>query len=163
MKNEISRKKYRQVGHARDVNRIGSSIPKGILPCSAIGTVLSIAFTLLLGFIMAAILYRTADPARYIVPTAFSVLYISALIGGFFASKVNGGSALLCGLLTGAMLLALTFIISLLVSSELSSDYGIIENISLRAALIVCTILGAFIGITKQHSKKQKKKNHKKR
>lgn len=163
MKNEISRKKYRQVGHARDLNTIGTLVPKGILPCSVIGAAISVAFTILLVFIMAAILYRTADPASYVVPAAFSVLYISALVGGFFASKTNGGSALLCGLFTGAILLALMFIISLLVSNELSSDYGIIENISLRAVLIVCAILGAFIGTAKQHSKSQKRKNHKKR
>lgn len=163
MKNEISRKKYKSVGHARDVNSIRNFAPKGIVPCSAIGVGVSVIMAILLGFISAALIYKTADPASYIVPTAFSVLYISALIGGFFASKLNGGSALLCGLLSGALLLAFAFIISLPISSSLSSGYKIIEGLSLRAAVIVCTIIGAFIGTSKQNSKSKKRKNHKKR
>ena len=163
MKGEISRKKYKSVGHAREVNAMGSAIPKGILPCSAIGVAASVICVILLGFIMAAIIYRTSDPTSYIVPAAFSALYISSLIGGFFSSKLNGGSALLCGLLTGAMLLVVMFLISLPVSNDLSADLGIIENISLRAAIMVCTILGAFIGVTKQRSKSKKRKTNKKR
>lgn len=163
MKNEISRKKYRSIGHARDINSIRAFAPKGILLCSAIGVGISAIMALLLGFIMTSVIYKTADPASYIVPAAFSALYISALGGGFFASKLNGGSALLCGLLTGAMLLAIAFIISLSINNELSSGYGIIENISLRAALIVCTVIGAFIGTTKQNPQSKKRKKHKKR
>ena len=163
MKNEISRKKYKSVGHARNLNSINPFSPKGIMPCSLMGAAFSLIMAVLLGLISAALIYKTADPASFVVPAALSALYISALLGGFFASRLNGGSALLCGLLTGVILAALTFILSLPINESLSSDYKIIESLSLRTAVIVCTIIGAFIGVTKQNSKSKKRKNHKKR
>lgn len=163
MRNEISRKKYKFVGHAHDVNKIRATVPKVILKCSAIGCFSAIVLSVMLGIIAAVILYQTGDPARYVTPVAFSVLYISALTGGFFASKLNGRSALLCGILSGTMILAFIILTSLLVNDHSNADYGVIELVLLYGAVIVCAIIGAFIGTTRKNSKYKKRKNRKKR
>ena len=163
MKNEISRSKHRLNGHARGIDGIKSFTPKGLLPCSAVGAAIAVLCALLLTFAVSAILYSTSDPSRLITPAAFSVLYISALAGGFAAARFNRGSALLCGLLVGAMLVVFGFTVSLPISRSLSSDYGIPVEIGLRVAVIVCSLIGAFIGVTKNTTNVKKRKIHKKR
>lgn len=162
MKNETSRNRYSQNGHARGLSGIKSLAPQGIIPCTVSGILISVAVILLLSIIVSAIIYQTDDPAIYVAPAAYSVLYVSALMGGFMAARFNKKSALLCGLIVGCGLILLTFIISLTIPKELSTDYGIIENISLRLAIIVCSIIGAFIGVSDRSTVK-KRKNHKKR
>ena len=163
MKNEISRSKHRLNGHARGIEGIKSFSPKGIFPCSAVGAAIAVLTAILLTFAVSAILYSTADPTRFIAPAALSVLYISALAGGFAAARFNRGSALLCGLLVGVMMLAFAFTVSLPISKNLSSDYGVLSAIGLRAAVIACALIGAFIGVTKNSTSVKKRKNHKKR
>lgn len=163
MKNQLLQKRHRLSGHARDIGARTSYVPKGIIPCSLAGCGIAFALAILLAFIMAAVIYRTADPARYVAPAAFSALYISAFIGGVSASSLNRGSALLCGGLCGIMLLVLAFLLSLFIGSEAAAEYSLIEGILLRSAVIVCSVFGAFIGTTKKISKNKKRKNHKKR
>lgn len=161
MRNEISRKSHRQAGHAVGLDAF---IKKGILPCSLMGALVAVLTAVLLAFVLAAILYKTADPARYVTPTAFSALYVSALLGGFTATRLNKGSALLCGLAVGVLLVALAFVASLPVGNKLSSDYGITLSVALRAAVIGCALMGAFIGAAKSFdTKNKKKKQHIKR
>ncbi len=163
MKNKVSKNPLRSVGHARVSDGISSHMPKGFFRCSLMGTVIAMAIGVLLAIIVAFVIYQTADPTRYITPAALSVLYISSLFGGFAAARFNRGSALLCGLTTGALLLAATFIFSLPISENMSSDYNVINAVALRAAVLVCSIIGAFIGVSKKKPDKKRKKNYKKR
>ena len=163
MKNKVSKNSLRSVGHARVSDGIGSHMPKGFFRCSLLGAAIAMALGTVLAVVVAFALYQAADPTRYITPAALSVLYISSLLGGFAATRLNLGSALLCGLTTGALLLAVSFIISLAISPSMSSEYNIINAIALRAAVLVCSIIGAFIGVSKKKHDKKRRKNYKKR
>ena len=163
MKNKVSKNSLRSIGHARITGGIKTRVPKGFLSCSLIGAVIAIAISALLAVVLSYVLYKTDDPTRYLTPVALSVLYISALMGGFRAVRFNKGSALLCGLITGVLLLAVTFIFSLPIKQSLSSDHSILNAVALRAAVVVCSIIGAFIGISKPNPDKKRRKNHKKR
>jgi putative membrane protein (TIGR04086 family) len=163
MKNKVSKNSSRSIGHARITGGIKARVPKGFLPCSLIGALIAIAISAVLAIVFSYILYKTADPTRYLTPVALSVLYVSALLGGFIAVRFNSGSALLCGLVTGVLLIAITFIFSLLVKQSLSSDHSAMDAIALRATIPVCSIIGAFIGNSKPSSDKKRRKNHKKR
>lgn len=160
MKNEILRKKYKTVGHARHTDRLGSFTPRGVLCCSALGAAASLVCGILLGLVMALVLYRTADPARYVTPAALSVLYVSALLGGTIAYRANKRSALLCGAISGAILLAIMLLVSLPFGIG-SSDHGIISALTLRALVIAASVVGAFMGAIEPS--KKKRKNYKKR
>ena len=162
MKDKISKDKYLSGGHAHKGLFSNLPSPRGIIPCAVIGSFIALVGVVIITFVISAILYQTEDPTKYIMPAAFSSLYISSLFGGFTASKLNKGSALLCGIGVGVILLLLTFVISLVIPNEHSSDYGVLESLSLRAALAICPVLGAFIGVSGA-SKSKKRKNHKKR
>ena len=163
MKNKVSKNRLRSVGHARVSDTIGSHMPKGFFRCSLAGAVTVMAIGTVLAVVLAFVIYKTADPTRYITPAALSALYISSLLGGFAAARLNKGSALLCGLTTGALLLATTFIISLPISENMSAEYNLINAVALRAAVLVCSIIGAFIGVSKKTTDKKRRKNYKKR
>ncbi len=163
MKNKVSQKSARTISHGRTTDRIKSYTPKGILPCSAIGTLVGIAAVLALALLLSYLLYQTADPGKYVTPVALSALYISAFIGGFTSSRLNKGSALLCGVSVGAMLTVLTFLLSLAVNGRLSADYGLAGSLALRAAIIVCSVIGAYVGAMKKEQNKKRNNKYKKR
>ena len=163
MKNELSKKRYRTVGHAHEVERIKSYFPKKLFPSVGMGVLTSIISMMALSVLMALIIYRTADPASYVTPAAYTALYISALIAGLASSKLNKRSALLCGLLTGGLLLAICFIMGLILSGAHSSDYSVVEDLLLKCAVLVCSVIGAFIGSTQKTRKNKKRNTYKKR
>ena len=163
MKNKVSKNSSRSIGHAHMTSSIKTRVPKGFLSCSLVGAVIAIGISAILAIVFSYILYKTPDPTSYLTPIALSVLYISALLGGFISVRLNRGSALLCGLVTGVLLLAVAFILSLPINPSLSADHSIMEAVSLRVVVIICSITGAFIGISKPSPDKKRRKNHKKR
>ena len=163
MKNELSKKRYRTVGHAHEVERIKSYFPKKLFPSVGMGVLISIISIAALSLLMALIIYKTADPASYVTPAAYTVLYISALMAGFSATKLNRRSPLLCGLLTGGALIAISFIMGFVLNDSLSSGYSLIHGLLLKCAILVCSILGAFIGSTQKTRKNKKRNTYKKR
>ena len=149
--------------HTKLYGRSLRKAPKGFLRCSAIGALVAVASLLILAFLMSYVLYMTDDPGRYVAPTAYCVLYISSFIGGYFAVKLNRVSALLCGITIGAVLAVLTFLLSLTLNHTLSSDYGIVGSLTLRMAIIVCAVIGAYIGTIKKENNKKRDYKYKKR
>ena len=131
---------------------------RGFLRCSVIGAISSIGIALILGVIASLILFKTKDPLKLIVPSALSVLYISTLLGGYIASRINKCSAMLTGLLSSLFVLLFLLFISLFIPASHSSGYGILSSISLRLALVVSSLVGAFIGISNKKSAKKRKK-----
>lgn len=163
MKNTVSTKKRHDGGHARFTDKAHSRAPKGLIPCSLTGVTVAVGAMLLLSLALSAVVYSTSDPSAYVTPVAFTVLYISALAGGFTASRLNRHSAVLCGVTVGMVLLVIMFVFSLAVKSSLGADYGVEGEIGLRAAVIVCSLMGAFIGVMKNTNTNKNIKKHKKR
>lgn len=137
------------------------SLPKtksgGIIRSTLRGYLFSLAIGTVMTILLSAVVYSLSDPNRYITPVAFCILYISALLGGFFSARFNRGSALLCGGLYALMMLATMFLISLLFSNNFSSDLSLLPAIGLRGIAAALSIVGAMVG-THQPSKKRKRK-----
>ena len=163
MKNKASQKRAYTSAHSRTSERIGRKAPKGIIPCSVAGALVSIILLLIMAVVLSYLLSKTADPIRYVTPTAFSALYLSALIGGFVATGLNKCSALLCGICVGSMLAAFGFLVSLAVDSSLASGMTLTNSILLRLVIIVCSTIGAYIGVIKKTPDRKRYNKHKKR
>ena len=163
MKDKVWQKNRAVHRRSADNGLFKSGFPKGIVHCCAVGLLFSVILGVFLALVMSWIICETDDPARYVTPTALIALYVPAFFGGFAAAVLNKKSALLCGLGVGVMLVALMFIASLLISNTLSGENGVISAVALRMAVLVSSILGAFVGITKKSSRKKCAKKHKKR
>ncbi len=133
---------------------------RSFLRCSVIGALSSIGITLLLGVVASLILFKTNDPLKYITPSALSILYVSTLLGGYISSRINKRSAVLCGLLSSIFVLLVFFLVSLFIPVSHSSGYDVLGEVALKLAVIVSSIVGAFIGTgnNKKSSVKRKKK-----
>ena len=145
----------------RRTKPFGSSLPKtkpsSIFRSTLRGYLYSLGIGAVMTLILSFLVYSLADPNRYILPVSFCILYISALFGGFLSAKINRGSALLCGLLNGVMLIVTMLLISFLLSGTYSADYTPGLAVGLRGIAILLSVLGAMIG-THKTSKKPKRK-----
>ena len=150
-------KTQKRTDHRGLTGSIKASVPRGILSSSLRGLAAALILGLVLLIAISAIVYTTDDPTRFVIPAAFTVLYISFFGGGLIAARSNRGSALLCGGLTSLMLLALLFVASLFVSPSLSADFGIPMSLGLRGIAMVVSLIGAFLGAGEKKSKKKKK------
>ena len=142
--------------NTRLTDRIKSPAPRGILACSLRGLIASVFCLAILLFPISAIVYASADPNHYVIPASLLILYVSSLVGGFSAAKLNRGSALLCGILTGLLYLAILIPCSLLIDPTLSSDPGVALSLGLKGILLVVSVLGALIGVTNKKKRKRK-------
>ena len=141
----------------RFTDPIKSPEPKSLFLNSVRGALVSLAACIILLLLSSVAVYSTADPNRYVAPTAVCVLLISALFGGFAAARMNGRSALLCGSATALIFLTILFLLSFTVSGSFSLGYSASLAFGIRGIAIGISILGAFIG------SKPKKQKHKRR
>lgn len=137
---------------------IPSTARGGFLRCSVLGAISSLGIAILLGVVVSIILFKTSDPLKFIVPSALSILYISTMLGGYIASRINKRSPIICGLLSSLFVLLFSLLVSLFVPVSHSSGYDIFSAIGLRLAVIVSSVVGAFIGTNYNKSKNTKKK-----
>ena len=146
----------------RRTKPFGSSLPKaktgGILHSTLRGYLVSLAIGVAMTLIFSAVVYSLADPNRYITPVSFCILYISSLLGGFFSAKFNRGSALLCGLLYAAMLVASMLFVSFLLNGNYSADRSLGLSVGLRGIAAMLSVLGAMIATHKSPPQKRKRK-----
>lgn len=145
-------------GHARFSERIPASVPRNIFKSTAQSFLIVLVLLLASAVLVAALIYSLADPNRYIAPASMSLLYIFSLLGGFLSAKRHGGSALLCGLLFAAMMLATMMLTSLFFPLSLSADRSLAFEIGLRGIAIALSIAGAMIGTKPKKRKVMKRK-----
>lgn len=133
------------------------------LRASLFGFLISVALGALLLFVGTAVAYSTADPLPLIPPIAYTVLYLSALFGGFACAKLNKRAPYLtCSLCSGAFLL-LGFVISALIPDSNDSVSSLGASLLLRSAEILIFFLGAAIGASSSSTTSRgRKKHHKK-
>ena len=81
------------------------------------------------------------------------VIYISALIGGFVSVRQNKKDALLCGIVSGAMLALCFFVISLFFADG-SSSYSFLIELILRGAMLLMSVFGAFAGLNRGNKRR---------
>lgn len=159
----MTSKTSKNQGHAHRRNKLTDSIKapakQGILFATIRGVLASVILFLLLLAIATVVLYRCADPTRWVMPTSLTVLYVCCFFGGLIGAKQNRGGALLCGVTVSSLFLLLLFIASLLLNPTLSAEHSLPLSFGLRGIGIALAIPGAFLGTGE---KKNKKKNHKK-
>jgi len=122
------------------------------------GLLISLVIGLVLVFAAAAVCYSNDDPDKLTIPLSLAALYMSALVAGFTAVRKNGGSALLCGILSGLFLSAFYIILSLIFKGSHAITSSFPASLGLRALITVFSIFGAFLGLNLKKSGNPKKK-----
>ena len=128
--------------------------PERTLTCSLLGVAVALISALFVMIIFAIIALFSKDPAPVSRIGGYFALYLSAMIGGFFAYRKCGGYALLSGALVGGAYFVLTLLLSMTV--PLSMNMGL--SIALRALLIGASIGGAYLGAYKPAPKRRKRR-----
>lgn len=143
--------------HKTFTDSIPRTRPLGIFHATLKGYLFSLGIGAILTLSLSFLVYSLSDPARYVTPVAFCILYISALLGGFLSAKFNHGSALLCGLLYSAMMLITMLAVSLFFNKSFSADHPLSLAIGLRGVAVLLAITGAMIGTHKRKQKRRRK------
>ena len=157
MNSRLSKRKGRASEGQAWTGKLKSRAPRGILSCSLCGFGIAIAVGICLLLALSAVIYSTNDPNRFVSPASLSVLYISSLFGGFSAARLNRGSALLCGLLSSCMLLAILFLTSLFVEPSPAVDTSLVAAIGQRGIAVGISVLGAAIGVSNQKKRPKRR------
>lgn len=109
--------------------------------------------TLIIGAILlvitAFIAYSASDPDAIIDPLSVSVLMLSAVLGGFVASRRCGHAAVVCGAVSGVLFCIALFIVSLCFGEEtcetLAPRISQLASLCLKLAVVALEVLGAVI------------------
>lgn len=149
----ISRKKAAR-RHRRSVTEGGATV-KSILWALPI----TVATGLLLLFIATALLMCASDPDRYHTVAGLALIYLTALIGGFAAVRLNRRSApLLCGLGEGILLLVLLLAVGLLLPTALKSGRPTGITLLTHGALLLAALIGALLGARPARDQRKRKR-----
>ncbi len=108
-----------------------------------------IGISLLLLFVMTAIVLWAADPDAMLAPMAMAGLGVSSLIGGIIAARRCGGHSLLCGLCTGLLLTFLLWILTLFIDrTDPTMTLGVSTwgQMALHAVVVALAGAGGMIG-----------------
>ena len=127
--------------------RSASAQPSSLLLIrnAAFGALVAALCSLLLLLLGAALCLLSSHPLALIRPIGLCSLFLSALVGGFVSVRRHGRSALLCGLLCGALLLLFYKGISLFADpSEALFSFSV--SLILSLLVPVFSIFGAFLG-----------------
>ncbi|MBQ8440059.1 MAG: TIGR04086 family membrane protein [Clostridia bacterium] len=123
----------------------------------------SLLFTVLSGFgillILSLIAYFYKDPNALILPLALAGAALTAFLGGIWAVRIHGHSALICGLLNGCLLMGLMMLLSLFFTDR-GAGYSTGIACLLHAGVPFLSVLGAYSGL--RRSPKKKNRNHSK-
>lgn len=129
-----------------------------VIRSSFIGLGVSLIFAVVLWFVASAVAYANKDPDAVAGGLGFAAIYISSMAAGFAAVRVNGHSALFCGLLSGGLLALLMFFVSIFFNSSYSSDYPFILALGMRGIMVLFSVFGAFAGLHRTSRKKRGKR-----
>jgi len=138
------------------------STSSATLPRTAKSVFLGSGIALISVFILIIILSAFSlvfnDPNKMIVPFALTAILVSSFIGGFISSKLNSSSALICGLLCGAILLVFYLFGSFIFKSQASSA-TMLHILGFRICVPIMSVIGAYLGIKpskpKRHTHKR--------
>ena len=143
-------KKVRKKGRGEDLPPLTA-----VFKSSLIGFGAAVVSALVLWVVASLIAYACDDPDSVVGALGLSVIYLSALIGGFVAVRYNKKDALICGMLSGAMLTLLFFVISLLF--EDNSSYSLLTELLLRGAMMLMSVFGAFAGLHRKDRRRKRR------
>ena len=136
------------------------SRPAGLVPSAFRGLIAAFACALAIAAACALAAISMHDPGKYVGAFALASLLIAAFAGGFAAARKKGDSTLICGALTAAFILAAVSLLALVFSVKMN-----VPAFALRAlGVLVCSVLGANVGVgSRTEGKKKKKTAHRTR
>ena len=141
------------------MNRTASKESGALLPSLLYGAASFAIVSISLSALFSALALFLDNPHGYTGIFACASLFCAAFAGGFSAVRKRGSATLLCGALTGALILAMVALSALC--------FSVPQNLSvfaLRAPLVLlCSILGANVGVgSRGRANGKKKKKHRK-
>ena len=150
--------KYRKARTPKKREDENTLLWKGILGTLLLS--LAVGGGLLLFFSL--VLTLTPDPLAFVLPLGLLASALTALLGGFFATRIYHLAPLGAGLINGILLLALSLLFSLLFgkhAATYATGYSAVVSALLHVALIGISLGGAFLG-AREHipNKKHKRK-----
>ena len=135
-----------------------------LLRASLKGTGIGLALSAILAVIICASILGLKNPGALVFPLSLGALYLSSFIAGLIATRANGGSALVCGLISGGSFMLSYMLISLFFSAELSARYGFWISLLFHALIIVFSVLGGYVatsgGVKRNSHKRQLARKH---
>ncbi len=138
----------------RASGEVKSTLPSARHILKSMAITLGVGLLLLLSLSLA--LYFSPSPSPMIQPAGLVAAALTALIGGFAASRIHGQSALLCGLINGAGLMAIMLLLSLFFAKH-ASAYSAAISCLLHACVPVLSVAGAYLGLRRAPKKKKRK------
>ena len=104
---------------------------------------------------LSLVAYFYSDPDRLIRPLGLFASGLTALIGGFAATRIHGHAALLCGLFNGSCTMALMILLSLFLGGH-AAGYSVGISLLLHVGFLALSVLGAYLGLRKKPKKTRK-------
>lgn len=127
----------------------------GLVPSAFSGLLAAVISALAIAAVCALAAISMPDPGKYAGIFALAALFVSAFAGGFTTARKKGDSTLICGALTAALALAAVSLLALIFSVKMN-----VSAFALRAlGVLICSVLGANIGVGSRTEGKRKKKN----
>lgn len=93
------------------------------------------------------------DPAPLTTPVGLLAAMLTALLGGVAAGKIHRTAPAVCGLLNGALLLAVMLLCSLFFGKN-AAGYSTGTAILIHAAIPLLSVFGALLGVRKKPRKR---------
>lgn len=137
----------------------GSKTGNTLLKSSVFGAVVSLCALVIMILLSSALCLLFDDPHRFVVPLCFFSLYTSSFIGGLASVKRNGSGALLCGALTGALLMIVFWVIFAATDAVWQSNTSGILPFILKLSVIPVSVIGALIGTGSGKPRHKRPKN----
>ena len=116
------------------------------------GTAIGVICALILSVVGTFLCYSSNDPDAIITPVAFAALYLSSMIAGFAAVRKNRSAALLCGGLSGTLMMLLFLFCSIFLNDSELSSFKFPLSLLLRSFMIAAAILGGYIGLGRKNT-----------
>ena len=149
----MSNKKKKHIsGEAQEASLL--SLLRSTLKGAAIG----LALSAILAVIICASIIGLDNPDTLVFPLSLAALYVSAFIAGVVATRINGGAALLSGLLSGGFFMLSYMLVSLFFPAELSARYGFLASFLFHALIIVFSLLGGYAATAKRSTPSRHKR-----
>lgn len=120
------------------------------------GLAASLVTAVLLALILAGVSLIFKDTSKMAKYFGFATLYVSALVGGFFAQKRSGGAPFVTGLLCGTLLFALISVLSYIVPMDFSSGWPPLVSWLLRLPAVALAVFGAFLAEYKPKKRRRR-------
>jgi putative membrane protein (TIGR04086 family) len=131
----------------------------GLFSCALRGALSAVFAALILSALTAAAGLCLKNPSEYTSVFASVSLFGAAFTGGFATARRKGSATLLCGAVTALFIIAAMLLASIIFSLKI--------NFSLLAfrvpCVLLCSVLGANVGIGFCRTGKRKKKHSKNR